>query len=224
VEFHKHGLLLSAAVVGKYSDERNPGSPGGYDDWSGVYDYPRLARDADFLSIMAYPQHTASTGPGPLAGLPWVRRIVDFTRSAVPAQKISLGVPLYGLHWVAAAADGAPKWKGRTSLYSSTAAVIGKNPPEWREDESVYRAVFEDESGRHELWYEDARSVAAKLDLAVTEKLAGISAWALGQEDPALWECLARDYEVRHPRVRPVKGSVEERSKAAARKIAAGRK
>src|SRR5690349_21793097 len=83
VEFHKHHLILSAAVVGKYSDERNSESPGGYDDWSGVYDYPRLARDADFLSIMAYPQHAAFSGPGPLAGLPWVRKIVDFTLTNV---------------------------------------------------------------------------------------------------------------------------------------------
>ena len=219
VEFHKHGLLLSAAVVGKYTDDRNTETAGGYDDWSGVYDYPRLARDADFLSIMAYPQHAGFSGPGPLAGLPWVRRIVDFTRANVPARKISLGIPLYGFHWVAGSTGGTPKWKGRTSLYPATAEVIAKNPPEWREDESAYRTVFDDDNGRHELWYEDARSIAPKLDLAASQGLAGISGWALGQEDPAMWERLARDYSIRHPRVRAIKGSLEARSKAAAQKI-----
>ena len=97
--FHRHGRLLSAAVVGTYADDPNAESPGGYTDWSGVYDYSRLGRDADFLSIMAYPQHAAFSGPGPLAGLPWVRKIVDYTRSRMPARKISLGVPLYGYHW-----------------------------------------------------------------------------------------------------------------------------
>jgi spore germination protein YaaH len=218
VEFHKHGLLLSAAVVGKYTDDRNSESPGGYDDWSGVYDYPRLARDADFLSIMAYPQHAGFSGPGPLAGLPWVRKIVDFTRANMSADKISLGVPLYGFHWVASADDPA-KWKGRTSLYPSTAVVIAKNPPEWSEDESAYRAVFTDDGGRHELWYEDARSIAQKLELAASQRLAGISGWALGQEDPAMWECLARDYTIRHPHAPAVKGSLAARSKAAARKM-----
>jgi spore germination protein YaaH len=223
-EFHRHGLLLSAAVVGKYSDDRNAESPGGYDDWSGVYDYPRLARDADFLSIMAYPEHAGFSAPGPLAGLPWVRKIVEFTRSNMPASKISLGVPLYGFHWIAlAAGDNAgpavKNWKGRSSVYTDTAAVIAKHSPEWRDDERAHRVEFADAAGRHELWYEDARSMAPKLELAASQKLAGISAWVLGQEDPAIWELLARDYRILHPRVPVLTGSFEQRSKAAARRI-----
>ncbi len=73
--FHQYGLLLSVAVVGKYSDDRNSESPGGYDNWSGVYDYGALGRVADFLSIMAYPEHAGFSDPGPLAGLPWVQQI-----------------------------------------------------------------------------------------------------------------------------------------------------
>ncbi len=233
-EFHRHGLLLSAAVVGKYSDDRNSESPGGYDNWSGVYDYRRLARDADFLSIMAYPQHAGFSGPGPLAGLPWVQRIVAFTRSRMPAEKISLGVPLYGFHWVAppelkpadaasvqGKADGAAtKWKGRSSVYPDTSAIIAKNPPEWRDDEGSHRTTFTDAGGQHELWYEDARSFAPKLKFAASEKLTGISAWCLGQEDPGIWEVLARDYEIRRPRIPAVRGTFEQRSREAARRIA----
>src|SRR5438067_1858037 len=40
--FHRHHLLLSAAVVGKYSDDRNAASPGGFENWSGVYDYGQM--------------------------------------------------------------------------------------------------------------------------------------------------------------------------------------
>jgi spore germination protein YaaH len=213
VEFHRHHLLLTAAVVGK-------SVPGGSDDWSGVYDYPRLARDADFLSIMAYPEHAAFSGPGPLAGLPWVRKIVEFTRSTMPARKISLGVPLYGFHWTAPD-ENAAKWQGRSSGYTATSTVIAGKSPEWRDDESAYRVTFTDSAGRHELWYEDARSVGEKLALAASHKLAGISAWALGQEDPAVWDLLARDYHIRHPRPRLVTGSFDLRSKAAARRLAA---
>jgi spore germination protein YaaH len=216
VEFHKRGLLLTAAVVGKYSDDRNAESPGGYDDWSGVYDYPRLARDADFLSIMAYPQHGAFSSPGPLAGLPWVRQIVAFTRSQMPLGKISLGVPLYGFHWVT---DPSAKRTGRSSVYKDTAAILAQNRAEWREEEQAYRTVFDDSAGRHEVWYEDARSVGAKLQLAASERLAGISAWALGQEDPGVWEALARDYRIVRPRTRIPKGTFAERSKGAARRL-----
>jgi spore germination protein YaaH len=209
--FHRRGLVLSAAVVGK-------SEPGGSDDWSGVYDYPRLGRDADFLSIMAYPQHGAFSAPGPLAGLPWVRGIVDYTRSAMPARKISLGVPLYGFHWVMPA--GAGQWRGRTSIYSATALVLAANPAEWVDAEHAPRVAFTGADGRHELWYEDARSVAGKLALASSRRLAGISCWALGQEDPALWDVLARDYRIRRPRPRALPGTFDQRSKAAARRLA----
>ena len=227
VEFHRNGLLLSAAVVGKYSDDRNSESPGGFDNWSGVYDYRRLARDADFLSIMAYPQHAGFSDPGPLAGLPWVQKIVAFTRSRMPARKISLGVPLYGFHWIAPAAalqsktdPAARKWKGRSSVYAGTSALLEKNPPEWRGDESSYRITFADAGEQHELWYEDARSIGPKLELAASEKLTGISAWCLGQEDPGIWEVLAHNYQIQHPRTPVLAGSFEQRSRGAARRIA----
>jgi spore germination protein len=165
--------------------------------------------------------------------------VVDFTRSNMPARKISLGVPLYGYHWIALAAGEKPveaafvqdnagpavkKWKGRSSTYPVTAEVIAKNPPEWSDSERAHRVTFADAEGQHELWYEDARSIGAKLELAASQKLTGISAWSLGQEDPAVWELLARDYRIRHPRVPVLKGSLEQRSKSAAQKIAGRQK
>ena len=233
-EFHKHHLILTAAVVGKYADDRNAESPGGYDDWSGVYDYRALAKDADFLSIMAYPQHAGFSDPGPLAGLPWVQQIVKFTESNMPARKISLGVPLYGFHWVMLTPGEKPataafvqdnagpavkKWKGKSSIYSASAEVIAKNAPEWNDTEQAYRVTYADKDGQHELWYEDARSLAPKLALATSEKLHSISAWVLGQEDPAIWEMIARDYRVTHPRSPLAEGTYEQRAKRAARAL-----
>lgn len=234
IEFHRHHLLLSAAVVGKYADDRNAESPGGFDDWSGVYDYRALGKDADFLSIMAYPEHAGFSGPGPLAGLPWVKQIVDFTKSNMPARKISLGVPLYGFQWTALAPGEEPaaaafiqdnagaavkSWKGQSSHYDASAAVIAQHPPEWDPTENSYHTSFTDSNGQHELWYEDARSLAPKLALVASEKLPGISAWVLGEEDPAIWTLLARDYRVRHPRALLTDGDFARRTKHAAQKM-----
>jgi hypothetical protein len=47
----------------------------------------------------------------------------------------------------------------------------------------------------------------------------GISAWVAGQEDPAFWESLDA-WQVRHPRRSLAAGSLDRRSKAAARKLA----
>src|SRR5215471_1329911 len=58
--FHKRGLQLSAAIVGRLDDTRKSNSPGGYDNGSGVYDYGQLGKHADFISVMAYAEHGAS--------------------------------------------------------------------------------------------------------------------------------------------------------------------
>ena len=234
IEFHKHHLLLTAAVVGKYADDRNSESPGGFDDWSGVYDYRSLGKDADFLSIMAYPEHAGFSGPGPLAGLPWVEKIVDFTKSNMPARKISLGVPLYGFHWIslapgektataAFAQDNAgpavKKWKGKSSFWPQSSQIVAQHAPEWDATENSYHVAFTDADGQHELWYEDARSLAPKLELVTKEKLPGVSGWVMGQEDPAIWTLLARDYRVLHPRAPLARGDFAQRSRLAARKL-----
>ena len=69
-EFHRHHLQLSAAVVGRLNNTRNSRSPGGYDNWSGIYDYTAMAKVADFISVMAYAEHGATADPGPVAGYP----------------------------------------------------------------------------------------------------------------------------------------------------------
>ncbi|HET9697916.1 MAG TPA: glycosyl hydrolase family 18 protein [Terriglobales bacterium] len=234
-EFHRHHLLLSAAVVGKYSDDRNSESPGGFDNWSGVYDYRALAKDADFLSIMAYPQHAGFSDPGPLAGLPWVTKIAEFTRSNMPASKISLGVPLYGVRWTevqpttsAQAAfaqdnEGAnvKKWKTSTASWPDVIPELQKKyQATWDETEQANWFDLSDQGSRSIAWFEDARSLAPKLKLAVDNKFAwGISAWVLGQEDPQFWTMLAENYRVNHPETPRVSGDPARRAFAAARRI-----
>ncbi len=220
--FHQHGLILSAAVVGRYADDPRSESPGGFENWSGVYDYAVLGKHADFLTIMAYPQHAQFSGPGPVAGLTWVRKIADYAGAQMPPRKISLGIPLYGVQWTAqpsAAGETATKWKVRSTRYSDVTARLASTGPAWDEAEQAPHLMFVEQGGQTELWYEDARSLGAKLDLAQTAKFAGVSAWSLGSEDPAFWTTLAR-YRIARLPVRPMKGTLDQRARAAARALA----
>ena len=213
-EFHRHRLQLSAAVVGRSSDTRNSRSPGGWDNWSGVYDYAELGKYADFISIMAYDEHGSFGGPGPVAGLPWVRGIAEYSAKTIPTRKVSLGVPFYGRQWDAA---DAGKWRSRSTRFRDAAAALATAESLWDETESSPHVKF----GGGELWYEDARSLHTKIDLANEMGFVGISAWALGQEDPAFWASLD-SWRVRHVRGAITGGSFDERSKRAARMIPHG--
>jgi len=227
-EFHKHNLQLSAAVVGRLSDTRNTASPGGYDNWSGVYDYQEMGKYADFISIMAYAEHGATADPGPIAGFPWVKTISDYSAGTMPAKKISLGVPFYAMRWEAVdpaappPADGsrARKWRGRSARFTDAAAAMAGTEPVWDETANSPHLSFDTNGRKTELWFENARSLQAKMQLAHDMGFRGISAWVLGQEDPAFWESL-NGWQVRHPRSRLQSGPLNQRSKKAARALAA---
>lgn len=225
-EFHKHGLQISAAVVGRLDDARDSNSPGGYDNWSGVYDYSAMGRVADFISVMAYAEHGATADPGPVAGLPWVKRIAEYSASVLPARKISLGVPFYAMHWEAtdpaAFSDGpARRWRGRSARYSDAATALTHTEALWDETEDSPHLSFDNSGHRTELWFENARSLEAKMRLAHEMGFRGISAWVIGQEDPAFWDALD-GWRVRHPAKALASGTLEARSKRAARALAGG--
>ena len=48
---------------------------------------------------MAYAEHGTNDNPGPMASLPWVTRIADYSAATIGARKVSLGVPFYGRAW-----------------------------------------------------------------------------------------------------------------------------
>ena len=219
-EFHKHRLQLSAAVVGRLDDTRNSNSPGGYDNWSGIYDYSEMGKVADFISVMAYAEHGATADPGPVAGLPWVAAIAKYSAGTIPARKISLGVPFYGMRWEAADTNETRQWqRGRSAHYSDAAAAMSKAEVLWDERENSPHLSFDNTGRRTELWFENARSLQTKLQLAHEMGFIGISAWVIGQEDPAFWDSLDA-WRVRHPRKPLTSGSLDERSKRAARSLA----
>ncbi len=217
--FHKHGLELSIAVVGRLDDTRKTNSPGGYDNWSGVYDYAEIGKQADFVSVMAYAEHGATDRPGPVAGLPWVTSIAQYSAANVPARKISLGVPFYGMRWD----DWSPGKRGRSARYSDAAKALTTAELLWDVKENSPHVSFDD-SGRHtELWFENARSLQLKMDLAHRMGFRGISAWVIGQEDPAFWDSLDA-WTIRRPYKPLASGPLTLRSKRAAARLGRGQK
>ena len=61
-----------------------------------------------------------------------------------------------------------------------------------------------DGSGRrHEVWFEDARSIQAKMDLVREFELAGVSFWHIGTYFAQAWEVLTANFlvnKIRSPR------------------------
>jgi spore germination protein YaaH len=182
---HQLGMLLSVAVPAPLAAADS--SPSAAPLWkaseqSAAFDYARLARAADFLSLMTYDEYTSPEAPGPVAGLAWVEANVCRMLEWTPAAKVMLGVPLYHRHWVAKKVTEGP--------YLAAAALAHAAQSEIRLDATHQEATFQytDSQGDHTVWLETADSLARRTALAGKYGLRGISAWRLGQEDPAAWD------------------------------------
>ena len=195
---HRAGYRISIAVVHRTEDFPGPTAYHRflYDSWRGGFDLRRLAEVSDIVSVMSYDQHTGRTPPGPIAGLPWTREVADYFLRFMPAEKLSLGIPLYGKHWSARAVEGDARvgtsadyvnWSWGSSLAERRGAPI-----RWDSAQGVPYASFENGGVFEWLFLEDHRSFAAKLALLREKRLRGFSAWSLGTEDERIWEELRR--------------------------------
>jgi spore germination protein YaaH len=201
--FDRAGLEFSIAMVPRTSDVPGPTSYHRwiYANWRGPFDLKALADTADFLSLMTYDQHTRGTTPGPISGVPWVESIVQFALDqGVPADKISLGIPLYSGHWkphydedtgAAARRDGV--------TYDTVQRLLARHDAElrWNATQKVHHTHWTRAGVFEYLFVEDQRSFRAKLELVREYDLRGFSSWRLGQEDPGIWTVLEQSAEVR---------------------------
>ncbi len=169
----REGKMVTMAVPAK-DRERSTG-------WAGAYDYAALAPSNDLIVIMTYGYGVAI--PQSTAPYPWVEGSVRFAASQIPADKLLLGLALYGYEWNLTA--GTLK----ALRYPDVMARVKNYSPSVQYDERTRSPFFRYYSGGEELevWYEDARSNGDKLGLVSQYGLGGAASWRMGQEDSGLW-------------------------------------
>lgn len=203
--FHRQGLVFSVTIVPRISSNPKAFSAGGWDTWSGVYDYRSLGRHTDFVTVMTYSEHSGLTAPGPVSGMPWIEACLRYARRFMPARKISIGAAFYSTEWVGKAGQPVPPvaaiparyaplrpspWKAHGGGSPWLTALWRQYPGRWDARQQAYVTVRRGPTATRVIWWSRARSLRALWRLTRREHLAGISAWRLGQEDPGVWRVL----------------------------------
>jgi spore germination protein len=175
---HAENKILSVAVFAKTSDA-------GEDQRNVAQDYAAIGKAADEVRLMAYDYHWSASPPGPVAPITWVRQVLDYAKTQIPAHKIVLGIPVSGYDWVDG--KGEPvSWLqcfGRTRAYGATLQYD-------RLSQSPSFKYTDDQGRAHEVWFENAESTAAKLEAAKTAGIRGVYLWMIGGEDDRTWAAL----------------------------------
>lgn len=154
-------------------------------DITAAYDYPALAKNADYLQIMVYDQHWATATPGPVAAIDWVEKNIKAAiEQAGDPKKIVVGIPAYGYDW-----PDKNRTKAETLTYTQAKNRAEKKGAQIMWDDSAKVPYYKYDT--HEVWFENAESTKWKLELVKKYNVAGIAIWRLGQEDPAIWDVVA---------------------------------
>jgi len=189
---HAEDRTLTVSIPPVYDDQRSPVS--GY--W--VYDHGAISEHVDRIRIMAYDFSVAE--PGPIAPLDFVQRSIDgVLATEAPAEKIVLGLPVYGRNWAVGATGDCSnvELEGNTSVNARTVddlielrealPVFDVETGEWSFDYDLeVRGTTCVQQRR--VHYVDGDGVRLRMDLARESRLGGVALWAFGFDDEAVWD------------------------------------
>ncbi|GKU76090.1 glycosyl hydrolase family 18 protein [Paenibacillus sp. L3-i20] len=180
---HEQGLVVSIDVTPKSKSEM----------WSVFLDREALGKVVDYMMVMAYDEHWASSPKsGSVASLPWTERAITkiMEEDGVPASKIVLSMPLYSRLWTEKADEtGAIKVSSKALGMERVKSIIaekkltpifdsaaGQNYVEYKEDGALKR-----------IWIEDDVSAKARVEIARKYDLAGVATWQRAFQTPSIW-------------------------------------
>lgn len=162
-----------------------------------AHDYPVHGREVNRVILMTYEWGYTYGPPMAVAPLNEVRRVLNYAVTAIPREKILMGIPNYGYDWT------LPYVRGSSATpVSNTGAVnlARQNNAAIQYDltaQSPFFNYYDENRNQHIVWFEDARSIEAKLRLVNEFNLAGVSYWTIGRYFPQNWLILNSLYNVR---------------------------
>lgn len=180
------GYLVTLSVPAKTWDNPDHG-------WSGAFDYAALAPWVDYLVPMAYDEHWSTSIPGPVASYLWMERVIKYTISVVPRNKVILGLPVYGYDWPVVNSGPQPAARALSALKAVEQAKEFGVAITWDDGSKTPYYYYTRDGQRRVVHFSNERSLEFQLILVRDHRLAGVIFWRLGFEVPEIWPVVARD-------------------------------
>ncbi len=171
-----YGFGVMTALAPKTSDDQ----PGAL--YEG-HDYSLLGDAADALLLMTYEWGYTYGPPMAVSPIKPVREVVDYALTRIPAEKLLLGISNYGYDFTLPYIQGVSR---ATSVSTKRAfSLAAEYGAEIFFDEAVLAPYFDyvSEGEQHRVWFEDVRSISARLRLMAEKGLRGALWWNLNREN-----------------------------------------
>lgn len=184
------GYTVSAALAPKLSA-----------DQSGLlyeaHDYPAIGALVDHVILMTY-EWGYLRGPAmAVAPIDKVRQVLNYATSVIPSEKILMGMPNYGYDWTLPFVRGSVARILTNDGAVLLAEKVGANIRYNNVSQAPYFNYYASDGKRHEVWFDDARSIEARLQLVDIYDLAGVSYWTTNTFFAPNWLVLDSMYNVK---------------------------
>lgn len=183
------GYSFSVALAPKISQER-----------SGLlytaHDYGAVGSIADKVIIMTYEWGYTYGEPMAVAPIDKVRQVLDYAVMEMPPEKILMGMANYGYSWTLPYKKGTA---ARPLSLSEIPQTAYSQYADIRFDDTAQSPFFRyyDSAGtEHIAWFEDPRSIEAKLKLVSEYGLGGVSYWNINTLYRPNWAVLSGMYGI----------------------------
>jgi len=168
--------IFSVAVMARWAEhkQKNPND---------AFDYAFIGMMADRVIVMAYDEHYRGGSAGPIASLPWCRKIYSYAASTIPVNKLIMGLPLYGRAWQTPSL--AKAYRNRDVVDELLTRNIKS---QWDPEKGGFYSFTEPVTV--DVYYETTQSLKSKLELYAEKPIRGVAFWRISQEPSGLWELL----------------------------------
>ncbi len=161
------------------------------------HDYAAVSAAVDAVLLMTYEWGYTAGPPMAVAPLPNVRAVLDYAATEIPPTKIFLGVPNYGYDWPLPFIQGVTRAQSISNQRAIELAVEHNIAIQYDEIAQSPFFHYTDAAGTvHEVWFEDARSMSAKLSLVAEYGFQGAGFWNLMRPFSQTWLVLDSLYDM----------------------------
>lgn len=162
-----------------------------------AHNYEEIGSIADSVFLMTYEWGYTYGPPMAVAPLPQVTSVVNYAVTAIPPDKINMGIPNYGYDWTLPYERGVSIAENVGNEEAVRIAAANNAIIEF--DDSAKSPFFYYTKNRlaHIVWFEDVRSIQAKLQLADRNSLLGIGYWNIMRPFNQNFALISTKYTVR---------------------------
>lgn len=175
-----YGYQVSVALAPKTSDEQSGQVSRGKD-------YRALGEAANHVLLMTYEWGYTYSMPMAVAPINKVRQVVEYALTVIPTSKINLGIPNYGYDWSLPYEKGVTKAETIGNIQAVRIAIDNNAVIQFDETAQTPFFTYTKNGISHEVWFEDIRSISAKLALIEEKMLRGAGYWQIMQLFRANW-------------------------------------